>query len=173
MRIALVRHPAPLIAGGICYGRLDVPLDPRADLAGLAARLAGFAGSVVTSPSLRCRQTAAALGATPRVDVRLLELDFGDWEGRPWDDVPRAELDRWAADPLGFAAPGGESGAALVARVRAFHADLVGAGYDCVVVSHGGPLRVLSALLHRRSVNLLAPAPGLGSVEIIGVAHSR
>jgi alpha-ribazole phosphatase len=169
VRIALVRHPAPLIGPGICYGRLDVKLHPSAavPLAALAARLAGFA-DVVTSPARRCRLTAAAIAGHATIDPRLLELDFGAWEGQPWDTVPRRDLDRWAADPLGFAPPGGETGAALVGRVRGFHDDLLARARDCVVVSHGGPLRVLAALLHGRPVNLLAPAPPLGSVEIIG-----
>ncbi len=93
-----------------------------------------------------------------------MELDFGAWEGQRWDDVPRAALDAWAADVWGFAPPRGESGGALVARVRAFHAELP-AG-DHVVISHGGPLKVLAALVAGRSVDLLAPPPVTGSVTV-------
>ena len=94
-----------------------------------------------------------------------MELDFGAWEGLPWDDVPRAALDAWAADVHGFAAPGGESGDALIARVRDFAGEL--SRGDHIVVSHGGPLKVLAALLTGVAVDLLAPAQALGSVVVI------
>jgi alpha-ribazole phosphatase len=165
----LVRHPPPLIEPGICYGRLDIPIHPNADIAGLA-RDPVLTGSAViwTSPARRCRglsdRIADALAIPVIADPRLLELDFGAWEGKPWDEVPRAELDRWAADPLRFRAPGGESGEALIARVSTFFAGLE---QDCVVVSHGGPLRVLSALLRGQPVDLLSPPQALGAAVAI------
>ena len=162
--IALVRHPA-VAAGGRCYGRADLPIDAEA-AASLAARLAPLGGTVWTSPAQRCRLVAAALGAH-RVDERLQELDFGAWEWLPWDAVPRAALDAWAADPLAFAPPGGESGAALVARVGAFHRALPPG--DHVVISHGGPLKVLAALLIGRVPDLLAPAAAPGCVSLLDV----
>lgn len=174
MRIALLRHTAVAVAPGTCYGRLDLDLAATAedDIAAVTARLAGFrAARLWSSPATRCRLLATALagltGAEPVFDDRLLELHLGDWEGRAWDAVPRADLDRWAADPHGFAAPGGETGAALVARVSAAFDEIVARPGDHVVVSHGGPLRVLSALARGAPVDLLAPAPPLGSVEIV------
>jgi alpha-ribazole phosphatase len=174
MRIALVRHPAPLIEPRICYGRLDVAVAPNAEnqIGAIAANpdLLG-AACVRSSPSRRCRGLAGAiavgLGIPLTIDPRLQELDFGDWEGRSWDAIVRADLDRWAASPLTFAPPGGETGAALIARISAFHAGLQQAQQDCVVVSHGGPLKVLATLLSGHAVDLLAAAPPLGSVTIV------
>lgn len=167
-RFALVRHPAAAVAAGVCYGRMDVAPGAGAadDCAAIAARLRGFpASALLTSPARRCRMVAEVLAETLRLpvvtDARLLELHFGDWEGTPWDAVPRAALDRWAADPAGFAPPGGESGAALLARVAAVAAELRG---GTVVVAHGGPLKLLAALLRGEAPDLLAPAPALGSV---------
>lgn len=139
MVVLLIRHPAVLVAPGTCYGRLDLDLHPdaAADAARLRAVIADTAGRVWTSPARRCRSLA---GGNATVDARLRELDFGAWEGLAWDTVPRAALDRWAADPPGFAPPDGESGAALLFRVEAFHADLRAAGRDAIVVAHGGRL---------------------------------
>ncbi len=162
MQAVLIRHPKVLLAPGLCYGRLDAEIAPGSPL---PATIAALPGRVWTSPARRCRGIAGP-GAT--ADARLLELDFGAWEGKFWDDVPRESLDRWAADPLGFAPPGGESGAALLARVAAFHAMLVQRAEDCVVVSHGGPLKLLAALLRGAVPDLLAPAPAIGSVTHIG-----
>jgi alpha-ribazole phosphatase len=172
VRIVLVRHPAPLTEPGICYGRLDLPLHSDADIEGMA-RDPLLAGSkrIWTSPSRRCREAAEriseVLSVPLTVDQRLMELDFGSWEGKPWADVCRADLDRWAADPLGFRAPGGESGAELIARVTDFCAGLT---EDCAVVSHGGPLRVLSALLQGTSVDLFAPPQATGTIVEIAIS---
>jgi alpha-ribazole phosphatase len=174
MKIALIRHPAPLIEPGICYGRLDVALAPHAEeQIGAIAASPDLHGAVCvwSSPSRRCcglaGAIAAALDVRLTIDPRLRELDFGAWEGRPWDVIARADLDRWAASPLTFAPPGGETGAAFIARISAFHVGLRQAQQDCVVVSHGGPLKVLAALLSGHVVDLLAAAPPLGSIRIV------
>jgi len=96
------------------------------------------------------------------VDERLAELDFGEWEGMRWDDVPRSGLDAWAADPWYFRPGGGESAAVMVSRVRAFWDDRMAEGRSCRIVTHGGPLRVLPALAEGRPVDILSAAPGVG-----------
>lgn len=141
--VYLIRHPAVAVSG-LCYGQSDVAL--AAPVATLAARLrhqlpAEF--TLLSSPLSRCRLLAEALG-TPRLDARLMEIDFGDWEMRAWDAIGREQIDAWAADPLGFREHGGESvmmmaGRALAALEDALH-DSTGA---LVIVSHGGPLRAL------------------------------
>lgn len=183
VKIVLVRHPAPDIAPGRCYGRLDIGLSAQgtADLPRLAAALrdAGIP-SVRTSPARRCRILAEAVTPQPVLDSRLQELDFGRWEGLPWDKVERSALDAWAAAPSRFAPPGGESGNALIARARAVCADLRAAGEDCIVISHGGPLKLLHAMLRGQPPDLLAPAPPLGlavpihvhAASSVSTAHS-
>jgi alpha-ribazole phosphatase len=176
MKIALIRHPAPEIAPNTCYGQLDVPLAAEGilDIGRIIATLAGFPFAALwTSPAQRCLQLADALARhwkiEARLDGHLQEMSFGAWEGLSWNDVPRAELDRWASDPLAFAAPGGESGANLIARVRAFHERITQEQRDCAIVSHGGPLKVLTRLLLAEEVDLLAPPPPIGSVQIINL----
>jgi alpha-ribazole phosphatase len=169
-----VRHPPPLIGPGICYGRLDMPAHPNADIQKLVKNPTLIGSTTVwTSPARRCRDLAGriadALSIPLVADPRLLELNFGAWEGKAWDEVPRAELDRWAADPLAFRAPDGEAGVELIARVTDFFASL---GKDCVVVSHGGPLRVLSALLRGEQVDLLSQPQALGTAVAITIAKA-
>jgi len=174
MRVLLLRHTAADLPAGICYGRLDVGVRSPAAMHALAHSLAldGFR-RVVTSPSRRCQALADAVamrcGTKPTIDERLLELDFGAWEGMAWDDVPRAELDPWAANPRTVAPRCGETGAALVRRVSRACDDIRSAGTDCVVVSHGGPLKLMRALLAGGKPDLLAQAPGLGSAETVDV----
>jgi alpha-ribazole phosphatase len=173
MKIVLIRHLAPSIAPGVCYGRLDVPPAPAShEQAAIVAHpaLAGTA-TIHSSPASRCRvlatAIAAALPAPLMIDERLWELDFGHWEGKPWDTIAREELDLWASNPFAFAPPGGETGAALVRRISEFVADIEQDRRDCVIVSHGGPLKVLTGLLEGRPVDLMSAAPPFGSV------HSR
>ena len=121
-------------------------------------------GKVVTSPARRCRLLAEAISPAPIIDTRLQELDFGTWEGVAWDAVPRAALDAWAADPLAFAPPGGETGAALIERVKRAVTTLLDTGEDCIVITHGGPLRLIPALLRGDPPDLLAPTPPIGTM---------
>ena len=64
---------------------------------------------------------------------------------QPWADLPRAELDAWAADPLHFRGHGGESVAQVQLRVLAFLEKLPSA--PSVIVTHGGVMKVLAAFL--------------------------
>jgi alpha-ribazole phosphatase len=162
------------VQSGTCYGRLDLPLrlDLLAHVPTLAAGICAHGiARVWSSPAVRCRVLADAIveiaGTSALIDPRLQELHFGAWEGVPWDLVPRSELDRWAVTPLSFAPPGGESGQEFLDRVYEVHQEMRAAGEDCIVVSHGGPLKVLAALLQGETPDLLAPAPALGSVTVI------
>ena len=144
MRLFLIRHPQPEITPGICYGRSDLPLRQPWSADALRAHLpAGI--PVVSSPLQRCRALAAALAPDYRIDERLTELDFGAWEMQAWDDIPRAQIDAWAADPLGFAGHGGESVLQMQARVRQALAELD--GRDGVWVTHAGVMKLVLAEL--------------------------
>jgi alpha-ribazole phosphatase len=158
----LIRHPRPLVAPGICYGRLDLPAD---DPPAVAAALRGELPPglpVWSSPLQRCRVLAGLLHAAPAIDARLMEMDFGDWEGRPWDSIPRAELDAWAADIADYAPPGGESPRQLQQRVLAFVATLAVA--EAVLVTHAGVIRSLHAYVSGRPIaDCLDVRPAYGS----------
>lgn len=143
MRLHLIRHPRPLVEPGLCYGRLDVAAENPAALARRLRAELPPGLPLWTSPLRRCRELAALLHPAPAVDGRLAEIDFGAWEGRPWDAIPRAELDAWAADVAGYAPPGGESPRALQARALAFVAAL--AVEEAVIVTHAGVIRTLLA----------------------------
>jgi alpha-ribazole phosphatase len=143
MIVHLIRHPRPLVGPGICYGRLDFEAENAKVLAArLRAELAPGL-PVWSSPLRRCRVLAEALHPLPALDERLAEMDFGAWEGRKWDDIPRAELDAWAADVAGYAPPGGESPRMLQQRALAFVAGLNVP--EAIVVTHAGVIRVLLA----------------------------
>lgn len=146
-RIYLIRHPAVAVQGR-CYGQSDVPLAEPVD--GLALRLRQQLPTdftLLSSPLTRCRQLADALG-TPRLDPRLMEINFGTWEMRCWDSIERSQIDAWAGDTLGFAGHGGESVLQMAERaIASLQEALAGTCDPLVIVSHGGPLRALQGYL--------------------------
>ena len=161
MELYLVRHTTPDISRGVCYGQsdIDVAASFAAELemlkdklgAKLAAPVADI-GTIYSSPMQRCTKLADELANSlnlraSRKDPRLMELDFGDWELRRWDDIPRDEFDRWAYDHVHQAPPNGESFYALHKRAAAFLAEVKArpAKACTVVVTHGGVIRALLA----------------------------
>jgi broad specificity phosphatase PhoE len=134
-------------ASGLLLGRGDPPLD---DLGVLQARaVAAAIGSVdrvVASPLLRTRQTAEEFGQAIELDDRWIELDYGEFEGRPVIDIPPETWAAWRND-LDWAPPGGESHRRLGARVRSACDDLLdeAAIRDIVVVTHVSPVKAAMA----------------------------
>ncbi|MCX2561776.1 histidine phosphatase family protein [Acetobacter farinalis] len=179
--VLLVRHAPVMVPDGMCYGRQDVALRPGWEgmTSGLAVLAQGAVCEVLySSPAARCQQMARKLAATTgmdlRIDARLAELDFGEWEGQLWENIDRGLLDAWAADPEGFVPPGGESGGGLGRRVLSFWQDVHQAGTPACVLSHGGPLRVLSALAAGTPPELLAPSMPQGFARLFMVdAHVK
>ena len=142
VQVFLIRHPKPVIDAGICYGRLDVePHAPQAVADRIKPQLPANV-PLYSSPLRRARQLAEALHPSPVIDERLCEIDFGDWEGRAWDDIERDALDQWAADVIGFTPPGGESVASLQRRVIDFATSLA-TQPAVALVAHAGVLRAL------------------------------
>lgn len=145
MRLFLIRHPLPAVAPGVCYGRSDLALadDPLACAEALRPLLPSDA-AVYSSPLARCRQLAELLHPAPVFDERLRELDFGAWEMQPWAAIDRAAIDAWAADPLHYIPPDGESVAMLRKRVIACLADLPD---EAILVTHAGVMKLCAAEL--------------------------
>ena len=156
MTLWVVRHAQPLIAPGICYGALDVPADPQATRHA-AEKLAvalprGIA--VLTSTLQRCEQLALALyGLRPDLTIqhepRLVEMNFGVYEGIAWADIPKDALDAWTADFAHHRFGGQESVAQFMARVaEVWDTWQAETARDQVWISHAGVARA-AELLHR------------------------
>lgn len=165
-RLILVRHGQTTLNAEQRYsGRAEAPLTPagEAQLPAIAERVAALVrthaeavggeppAAVVTSPLARCRVTASAvaarLGAAVAVENAFVECDFGEWEGRAFDEVRRqwpGELAAWL-DSTAVAPPGGESFVDVAARVAPAVRGLVAShpGRVVVVVSHVAPIKLI------------------------------
>lgn len=149
MKLWLVRHAAPLIGPGICYGRLDVEADGAATQSSARALASVLPRGlpVRVSGLRRARQLAQALLALredlqPIRDERLNEMDFGAWEGVPWQDIPKAAIDAWTRDFAQYRAGGGESVSDVLRRVARALADTVTHG-QAVWITHAGVMRAV------------------------------
>jgi alpha-ribazole phosphatase len=183
VQLYLIRHPRPSSAIGLCYGRQDVAVDadsvahaaatvreriPRSDLE--CAR-------IFTSPASRCVLLAREIAAPrePSIAEDLVEMSFGSWEGRPWDQVPREQLDAWSRDVRHYR-PGGVESAAMVAERWQRWASLVcSSGEGCAVaVTHAGVIRTALEAAGMLSAATFLQAPvAFGSVHCIDFAHAR
>ncbi len=138
--------------------RIDIGLSTAGQVqaAALAGRIAHeHFDRIVASPLRRAMETAGAVAGDRPVeqDPRLMEMDYGAWEGLTYEDIDTRDAAlraRWVADPETLACPGGESGGDVAARARSFLVDLLAwaadrPGEDPVVlgVAHSTFNRVL------------------------------
>jgi broad specificity phosphatase PhoE len=164
MRLTLIRHGmTEWNALGRFQGHSDIPLSPLGEAQSLA--LAGYAATfppidlLVSSPLQRARQTAAlAFACEPlRIDARLSELHFGDFEGLTRDEIeddPRWH--RWLEDPYLTPAPGGEAYRQLRERIAEWLSEIrqLDDSSHVVAVTHSGSIQMLLA-------------------ELLGIEHPR
>lgn len=159
MKLTLVRHTSLDIAPSVCYGQSDVAVSANFEneLMALQKKLAAFEfDAIYASPLKRCHQLAQALctdelfghaSENIKLDARLKELHFGDWEMSPWDAIPRDKFDVWADDYANLAPPNGETFSELHSRAKSFVKDVSShsQGKSILVVTHGGFIRALIA----------------------------
>ncbi|WP_158046108.1 histidine phosphatase family protein [Skermanella pratensis] len=155
--IHLVRHGEHDLSPGLLAGRTPgVPLSGRGieQARRTAERLAQAGGiaAVYSSPLERTSRTAGIiadrLGLPAEISVALIEIDFGDWTGRPFAELnTREDWRRWNHFRSGTRPPGGETMAEVQARVLGFIEKLVARGprSSAVLVSHCDVIRAVLA----------------------------
>ncbi len=148
-------------------GQKDIPLNDKgkAQASGNGRRLFSLIGrgddfAFVSSPLTRTRQTMECMlealgrpGDRYEIDDRLVEISFGDWEGRTLAEVFRTEPEGIAerdADKWNFIPPGdnAESYEILSWRVGSW---LRALERNTVCVCHGGVIRCLFVLTGQES----------------------
>ena len=152
MSLWLARHAKPLVAPGVCYGVLDLAADAQLTLASAQALGAALPLriNVHVSPLKRCQQLADALQDLRsdlhfRTDARLREMDFGQWEGVPWAEIPRTAVDAWTADFAQHRFGGKESANEVLARVALAWDERQDAS-DTLWIAHSGVAQAATLL---------------------------
>ena len=158
MKLILVRHTKVAVPEGICYGQTDVELASSYEREkSIIISLLGEDSflNIYSSPLKRCLVLAkdiAPSGIEVVQDKRLQELDFGEWEMQPWDDISDSKnASLWFDDFLNVACPGGESYKDLLKRVEGFIHDLKKEQVDgkVLIITHGGIVRAFHAILNK------------------------
>jgi len=151
MILHLIRHTKVDVEPGICYGQKEVELQASypEDLKAVQAQIADLKFDVhFSSPQKRCKTLATDLfGEDVTYDDRLMELNFGDWEGKAWDEIKDPFLDTWMEDFVNKKCSNGESFVMLHERVVKFMEELKKQNHDKVaIITHGGVIRTIQAI---------------------------
>ncbi len=176
MLIYVIRHgQTDWNAEGRLQGQKDIPINAlgRAQatrngetLRDLLGRAEGF--DFVASPLFRTRETMermrTAMGLDPlgyRLDERLKELSFGDWEGFTTAEIKVTDRERIrerARQKWGFIPPGAdaESYEILSWRIGAWLASVT---EPTICVSHGGVVRSLFRIIGNIDEDVAANMP--------------
>lgn len=154
MEIHLIRHTKPDIEAGVCYGQTDIPLAASFDKewAEIRDKLPIDVDRIFTSPLSRCTQLSERMaehyGLSPEKDVRLMEMNFGDWEMKRWDDIDQSELIVWMNDFQINPCPNGESYHNVASRLKDFISDKLQEESKYFIVTHGGIIKCFHGLLN-------------------------
>jgi broad specificity phosphatase PhoE len=168
-RISLICHATTKALRTATFGG-----DDALDEAGKtkAQRLASNIGRVDrcwTSPALRARETAAALGITASPDERLRDCDFGRWTGLRFSQVlvrePR-KLVSWIREP-GSSPHGGESIPQLLGRVSAWIDERGRDPGHTVAITHAAVIR--AAIVHV----ILAELPSFWRIDVLPLSRTE
>ncbi|HXT05776.1 MAG TPA: histidine phosphatase family protein [Roseiarcus sp.] len=152
------------------FPRDDEPLEPQA-----AARLEALRGKLrhadryLVSPAARARETALGLGLSANVVPALADCDYGRWRGQPLGEIEQREpagVAAWLEVPE--AAPhGGESLAALIARVGAWLDDEAGVRGVTLAITHAAVVRAAIVAA------IGAPASAFWRLDVAPLSQTR
>jgi broad specificity phosphatase PhoE len=151
--LAVIRHgKTEWNVTGLVQGSTDIPLNEigAMDVARWTVPNEFSEFRWLASPLKRAFQTASLLaGFEPEIDERLVEMAWGDWEGRTLVDL-REELGdlmvAWEAKGLDFHGPNGESPRDVQTRMAPMLQEIAAAGAPTLAVTHKGFIRALYAL---------------------------
>ena len=170
LRLTLVCHGATAANRAAAFPA-DEPLEPRAIAAARGLRGRFSATHALTSPALRARQTAEALGLPARIEAALGDCDYGRWAGLRMSEVAERDPDAFAAfmnDP-NACAPGGELIADLCARTAVWINGLLPSRGHVLAISHAPVVRsaVLLALTAPLEAFWRIDVPPLSTTEFV------
>jgi alpha-ribazole phosphatase len=159
IKLTCIRHTKVDVPSGTCYGQTDVPLaatyaEERKSI-DEQIRMLRF-DKVFSSPLSRCKKLAADLFPQyeVRLDERLKELHFGQWETKGWEEIFFTEAGKhWMDHFLELPCPGGESYEDFRERVASFLDDLCKKFTGSIaLVTHSGVIRLIKSILDNESI---------------------
>ncbi|MDD4968732.1 MAG: alpha-ribazole phosphatase [Paludibacter sp.] len=157
MQITFIRHTSVAVPTGICYGQSDVDVSPtfETEAQQVLSKLQGTSfDAVYCSPLARCRKLAYFCGfPAPVIDTRLMELNFGAWEMKPWANINDPQLQPWFDNWLTEIPTKGESFQQLIFRVEEFLNEIKKIPFQHIAIfTHAGVIRAAGIITGRFQV---------------------
>lgn len=172
MKVYVIRHTKVVLNGeDYCYGFTDVNVTE--DFYTQAEKTKKLLDGIkpekaFTSPLSRAVKLATYCGyATAESDPRLKEMNFGDWEQKPWKDILKNEsASEFFLHYIENRTPNGESLMDQFARVKEFIQEKKKQGYNKIFVfCHGGTINCMRTLAGQCHLNdAFYTIPDFGSV---------
>ena len=151
MEIYIIRHTSVAVPKGTCYGQYDVELADSFfdEVKDYQKKIPQTFDAIYSSPLKRCTALAGQMSNNISVDERLLEMNFGDWEMKHWNDIPEEESINWSEHFDVISPPHGETFQEVYDRVFDFYQNLKqNQQYDKVlIVTHAGIIRCFWAII--------------------------
>ena len=178
MEVYLIRHTPVANGKDICYGQSNIPLAETFlhDTAHLKNQLPLEFDAVYCSPLLRCQKLAKALGyENIQLENALLEMNFGQWENKKWNEINQDDLNNWMADFINIKTPNGENLLELFERVKLFMENLRQQKHEkTLIISHAGVIRCIWAyLLEIPLQNIFKIPVDYGQVMIFNIEENN
>lgn len=154
VQLVMIRH-APTIwnAEKKLQGRTDISLGDVGKSVAATWKIdpAWSSYRILSSPLARARETAAILFPRAEIDIesRLIEMDFGAWEGKSLQELrgaPGSDAAERETLGLDFRAPDGEAPRDVQRRLMPLFLELASARRNAVAVTHKAVLRATYAL---------------------------
>ncbi|MBF0227649.1 MAG: alpha-ribazole phosphatase [Desulfobacterales bacterium] len=180
MDIYLIRHTEPDVKKSTCYGQSDV---------GILASFTNEAESVkkkfeisedavfYSSPLTRCKLLAESLCPKEKIkfDNRIMEINFGDWELKAWDDFNEEIFAKWSDNIVDYKIPGGESFRDLYERSIVFLNEIFETNHPQVaIVTHAGVIRAcIVYILGMPLENLFRIHLDFGSISKLNIEDKK
>ena len=169
MQVYLVRHTTPNIAKGICYGQTDIDVNENLfteELKIIKTKLPNNIEAFFTSPLKRCKTLAANLTSNFLENSNLMEMNFGNWENKKWDEIVSDEFNNWMENFVEVKTPNGENFIELSNRTNLFVDELLQKEYKSIaIVTHAGNIRsIICTVLGLPLANAFRIDLGYGAV---------
>ena len=155
MELFVIRHTEVQNPNNLCYGNYDISLKPNYEHKSkiFFENLPNDLDQIYSSPSKRCTDLLDLHNLNFNIHNDLRELDFGDWEGKKWDDIDQTDLNYWMEDYVNRSPKNGEKMIDLYKRSIEFTYKLVELDLQKILlVTHAGVIR--SLISEALSINL-------------------
>ncbi|MBB6275795.1 histidine phosphatase family protein [Porphyromonas circumdentaria] len=176
MKVSLVRHTSVLLDGNqFCYGATDVDVIPEnfeREAEGARKAIVQLQpDAVFTSPLQRAVRLASYCGyPEAQRDDRLKEMNFGDWEGRPWTEILTTEdVPDFFSYYINNPTPNGESLKDQLNRVHHFFEEKKREKHKHILLfCHGGVINCARTLVGETTIEkAFASLPGFASHTLL------